>query len=137
MNVSPVGFRIPISEILLNFLTVSVSIRIFHVLNNLLNMCKYFDSIIWDEILKDKNPDEAVCLLYDHLYYAIDLFVPKYRPHNIQFPKWFTSQLVNLFVVKSKHIMYINAPIFTSIIFYSLNFVQSASYYRESVIFNM
>ena len=83
-------------------------------------MCNYLNSVIWDEILRDTNPNEAVRLLYDYLNHAIELFVPKYKPYNIKFPKWFTSQIVNLIRRKKQaHYVYKRINLYVDYLLFS------------------
>ena len=50
--------------------------------------------------MKNLTLDNAVSVLYDHIFYAINAFVPALRTRSSKYPYWFTGELVSLIRAK-------------------------------------
>lgn len=59
-------------------------------------ICDYLNEIQWDHLLMIPDLDEAVDILYSHLYFAIEHFIPKATARRSSYPKWFSPQLIKL-----------------------------------------
>ncbi|XP_026828978.1 uncharacterized protein LOC113562772 [Ooceraea biroi] len=67
----------------------------------------YLGSINWDAVFEGRNVEDAVGLLYSHLQYAIDSFVPVSVVRSSSFPAWFTHELISMIRAKRKaHYIY-------------------------------
>ena len=60
----------------------------------------YLSGIAWDEKLEGLSVDDALELVYSHLYTAVDFFVPVYAVSKSLYPTWFSRELIA--VAKSK-----------------------------------
>jgi Reverse transcriptase (RNA-dependent DNA polymerase) len=71
---------------------------------NLYNIDQYLGYVNWDLLFQDQSLESMMCILYDKLYSAIELFVPLKKFTSGKFPRWYTAELKNLiFQKKAAH----------------------------------
>jgi len=62
----------------------------------------YLGGIVWDEVLDGTGIEDAIDVLYYHLNFVIDAYVPRFsvRRSSYGHPVWFSAKLISLMKAK-------------------------------------
>lgn len=66
-----------------------------------INLYKSLCDINWDALYEYRELDSACDFFYNTLYTTLDIFVPKYIPHQSKYPPWFDSTIIKNIKLKS------------------------------------
>ena len=68
---------------------------------------EYFNTIDWDGCLNSLSTEESVTFLYNHIFHAIQSFVPVTRAYFANYPSWFSKELISrIKAKKAAHLTY-------------------------------